>query len=247
VEAAESLGSSLDISTDRDSTRITMSVTRDHFAEAMDIPGRRSSRASTRPNQEAWQRETDRVKSLARTSAAWAASMALWNKLFEIPAAVHPYSRYDALARDLDTLRLEDCRAWHKREFSPKNAVFVVAGDVDPKEAKDQVTRALGAWSGEAPEMPSFTAPTPRGSVSVLLVDRPSSTQAEVYAATLAGTAEPRGLTCASRRRSWRRRRARLPHVRKALLVTHAGSGRSRCPWSALNTLSAGTQTAGPV
>lgn len=187
VEAAESLGSSLDISTDRDSTRITMSVTRDHFGEALDIVSAvvQKPRFDAAEFKKLKQRETDRVKSLARTSAAWAASMVLWNKLFEIPAAIHPYSRFDALARDLDTIRLDDCRAWHKREFSPKNAVFVISGDIDPKEAKEQVTRAFGAWSGEAPEAPVFTAPAPPAAVSVLLVDRPSSTQAEVYVATL--------------------------------------------------------------
>lgn len=187
LEAAESLGSSLDISTDRDSTRITMSVTRDHFAEALDIVAAvvLKPRFDAAEFKKLKQRETDRVKSLARTSAAWAASMVLWNKLFELPAGVHPYSHYDALARDLDTIRLDDCRGWHKREFSPKNAVFVIAGDIDAKDAKDQVSRALGAWSGEAPEPPSFTAPTPPGAVSVLLVDRPSSTQAEVYVGTL--------------------------------------------------------------
>lgn len=187
VEAAESLGSSLDISTDRDSTRITMSVTRDHFSEALDIVAAvvQKPRFDATEFKKLKQRETDRVTSLARTSAAWAASMVLWNKLFEIPAAVHPYSRYDALPRDLDTIRLEDCRAWHKREFSPKNAVFVVAGDLDAKDAKDQVARVLGTWSGDAPEPPSFTAPAPPGNISVHLVDRPSSTQAEVYVATL--------------------------------------------------------------
>jgi zinc protease len=187
LEAAESLGSTLDISTDRDSTRVTMSVTRDHFADALDIVGAVTLKPRFDPVEfkKLKQRETDRVKSLARTSAAWAASMVLWNKLFELPAAVHPYSRFDALAKDLDQLRLEDCRAWHKREFSPKNAVFVIAGDVDAKEAKDQVARALGAWTGDAPEPPTFTAPMPPGTISVQLVDRPSSPQAEVNVATL--------------------------------------------------------------
>jgi zinc protease len=187
VEAAESLGSSLDISTDRDSTRITMSVTRDHFSEALDIVAAvvQKPRFDATEFKKLKQRETDRVTSLARTSAGWVASMVLWNKLFELPAAVHPYSRYDALPRDLDTIRLEDCRAWHKREFSPKNAVFVIAGDLDPKDTRDQVARALGAWSGDAPEPPSFTAPAPPGAVTIHLVDRPSSPQAEVYVATL--------------------------------------------------------------
>jgi zinc protease len=187
LEAAESLGSSLDVLTDRDSTRITMAVTRDHFAEALDIVGAvaQKPRFDAGEFKKLKQRESDRVKSLARTSAGWIASMVLWSKLYELPSAVHPYSRFDALAKDIDALKLEDCRAWHKREFSPKNTVLVVVGDVDPKDTAEQAKRVFGAWSGEASESPAFTAPMPPGGGSVYLVDRPSSPQAEVYVATL--------------------------------------------------------------
>jgi predicted Zn-dependent peptidase len=187
VEAAESLGSSLDVSTDRDSTRITMAVTRDHFAEALDIVGAvaQKPRFDAGEFKKLKERESDRVKSLARTSAGWIASMMLWSKLYELPSAVHPYSHFDALPKDIDALKLEDCRAWHKREFSPGNTVLVIVGDVDPKGTSEQVQRVFGAWKGAAPESPAFTAPMPPGAVSVYLVDRPSSPQAEVYVATL--------------------------------------------------------------
>jgi predicted Zn-dependent peptidase len=164
-----------------------MSVTRDHLAEALDIVGAvaQKPRFDATEFNKLKQRESDRVKSLARTSAGWAASMVLWSKLYELPSAVHPYSRYDALPRDIDAIRLEDCRAWHKREFSPKNALLVLSGDVDPEEASEQAKRTFGAWTGQAPEAPSFTAPLSPGAIAVYLVDRPSSPQAEVYVATL--------------------------------------------------------------
>jgi predicted Zn-dependent peptidase len=187
LDAAESLGSSLDISTDRDSTRITLSVTKDHFGAALDV----LAAVATKPRLDATEftklrrREHDRVASAARTSAGWAASMVLYRELFELPTGVHPYSHYDATPAQIDAIRLEDCRAWYKREFSPKNAVLVVSGDIDGKAAQAEAQRAFGAWRGEAPEPPTFTTPVGPSALSIFLVDRPESPQAEVYVATL--------------------------------------------------------------
>jgi len=187
LDAAESLGSSLDVLTDRDSTRITMAVTKDHLGEALDI----LAAVAVKPRfdaaefQKLKRREIDRVSSLSRTNASWAASMVLYRELFQLPSGVHPYSRFDANPKQLEAIGLADCRGWHKRQVTPKNAFIVVAGDVEPKGAEQEVERAFGSWSGERPEAPSLTAPMPPSALTIFLVDRPSSPQAEVYVATL--------------------------------------------------------------
>lgn len=187
LDAAESLGSSLDVTTDRDSTRVTMAVTSDHFAAALDV----LAAVVTKPRFDASEftklkrREMDRVTSLTKTSASWVSSMVLYRELYAAPTGVHPYSRYDSTAHDIDGLTLQDCRAWHRREVTPKNSFLVVAGDVDPKTAGEEARRAFGAWKGDAPEAPAFNAPFPPKALSIHLVDRPSSPQAEVYLATL--------------------------------------------------------------
>ncbi|HVW26051.1 MAG TPA: pitrilysin family protein [Polyangiaceae bacterium] len=187
LDAAESLGSSLDVLTDRDSTRITMAVTKDHLGEALDL----LAAVAVKPRfdaaefQKLKRREIDRVSSLSRTSAGWVANMVLYRELFQLPAGVHPYSRFDAMPKQIEALRLEDCRAWHKREVTPKNAFIVVAGDVDQKSAGQEVERAFAGWAGERPETPAVTAALPPNALSIFLVDRPSSPQAEVYVATL--------------------------------------------------------------
>ncbi|HEX3596175.1 MAG TPA: pitrilysin family protein [Polyangiaceae bacterium] len=187
LDAAESLGSSLDVLTDRDSTRITMAVTKDHLAEALDI----LAAVAVKPRfdaaefQKLKRREIDRVSSLSRTSAGWAANMVLYRELFQLPAGVHPYSRFDATPKQLESLSLADCNGWHKRQATPKNSFIVIAGDVDQKVSSQEVERAFGTWSGERPEAAALTAPVPPGALSIFLVDRPSSPQAEVYVATL--------------------------------------------------------------
>ncbi len=188
LDAAESLGSDLDVTTDRDSTRITMAVTKDHFPEAMDI----LAAVALKPRfdfgefQKLKRREMDRVSSLARTSGGWVASMVLYRELFDLPTSVHPYSRYDATAKEIDGIRLADCKDWHKRQFTAKNAFLVLAGDVDEKTASDEAKRAFGTWSGDAPDAPVFAPPLPRPPAPVVfLVDRPASPQADVFVATL--------------------------------------------------------------
>ena len=187
LDAAESLGSSLDVTTDRDSTRITMAVTKDHIGEALDILAAvvGKPRFDAAEFQKLKRREIDRVSSLSRTSAGWIASMVLYRELFQLPSGVHPYSRFDTTPKQVEALGLADCRNWHKREVTPKNAFLVVAGDVDPKSIGQDVERAFGAWSGERPEAPAMTAPLPPNALSLFLVDRPQSPQAEVYVATL--------------------------------------------------------------
>jgi len=187
VDAAESLGGSLDVTTDRDSTRISMAVTKDHFSEAMDIV----AAVATKPRFDATEfqklkrREIDRVSSLARTNAGWVASMVLYREMYNLPTGVHPYSRYDSMPKELEALTLASCKAWHKKQFTAKNAFLVVAGDVDHETAIKEARRTLGAWDGEAPDQPEFAPPLAPPTLSVFLVDRPSSPQAEVYVATL--------------------------------------------------------------
>lgn len=187
LDAVAALGSSLDVSTDRDSTRITLAVTRDHLSPAMDL----LAAVATAPRLDAGEfqklkkRELDRVSSLGRSSAGWVASMVLYRELYELPTGVHPYSHFDATTKDLGALSLADCRKWVTREVTPKNSFLVVAGDVDAQTAAEETKRAFGKWKGEKPDAPTFAEPLGQKALEIFLVDRPASPQAEVYVGTL--------------------------------------------------------------
>jgi zinc protease len=45
----------------------------------------------------------------------------------------------------LDSITLEDARAWVKKYYRPENCTIVIAGDVDPK----MVTKLLGTWPAQ--------------------------------------------------------------------------------------------------
>jgi predicted Zn-dependent peptidase len=184
---SESLGSQISVLTDRDSTKIQMSVLRDHFEDAMEIIAAVASRPRLDYGEFAKlkRREMDRVQSLGRANASWAASKVLYRELYELPTAQHPYSRFDSTADQIDKILLEDCRKWHRSEVTPKNAFLVVTGDVSVDQVAATSKKTLGAWKGDRPQKPSFARPLPAEGIELFLVDRPDSPQAEIYVATL--------------------------------------------------------------
>ena len=187
AERAESLGASLDVVTDRDATRITMAVTTADLDAALDLIGAVAQQPRFAPIEfdKLKQRELERVRSAAKASAGWAASMVLYRELFELPTAVHPYAHYDAKPSELTKLTLESCRRWHRTNVTPGNATLIVAGDVDAATAEAAAKRVFSGWKGQKPNAQSYNSPLPAETRTVWLVDRPHSAQSQVYVAGL--------------------------------------------------------------
>jgi predicted Zn-dependent peptidase len=187
LERAESLGADLNVLTDRDSTRLSLGVTTGDLDPALDI----LAAMATKPRFDAKEfgklrtREVEGARALAKSRASFAASMILYRELFDLPTAIHPYSRYAALPEDLAKLTLADCKAWHKSHMTPKNAVLIAAGDVDIDALAKAAERAFGSWQGEKPESPRFSEPMPEAERHLYLVDRPGSGQAQVMVGRL--------------------------------------------------------------
>jgi predicted Zn-dependent peptidase len=187
LEHAESLGADLSVLTDRDSTRISIGVTTGDLEPALDI----LSAVAMKPRFDATEfgklrtREVESASSAAKSSAGYAAAMILYRELFEVPTMIHPYSRFRALPADLQKLTLADCKAWHKANMTPKNAILVAAGDVDPDAFAKAAERAFAGWQGEKPEAPRFSEPMPEAERHLYLVDRPGSGQAQVMVGRL--------------------------------------------------------------
>ena len=113
--------------------------------------------------------------------------MVLYRDLFALPADHHPYATFDATAADVQKLTVEECRAFHKRFYVPKNAFVVIAGDTTPEAAKMAAEKAFGAMRTAA-SRPLMAYPDPyaaRGRLKVTLVDRPKSSQSDVYVGEL--------------------------------------------------------------
>jgi predicted Zn-dependent peptidase len=186
----ESLGSSLSITTGFDSTVLGLAVTKPHVGEAMDVLG--ALVAAPRFNAQEFtklkRREVERTTDRARTSGAWAASMALYRSLYAVPSGDHPYRNVDATPSALQQLTVEDCRKFHKTWYVPKNVFVVVAGDITPEQSKAAVERAFGQFRGGEPPTLKFPEPTPPAGLALTVVDRPKSSQSNVYVGMLGPT-----------------------------------------------------------
>jgi predicted Zn-dependent peptidase len=187
VERAEGLGRTVSVATDRDATTISIGVTKGDLDAALEILAALVMKPRFLPVEfnKLKTREIDRVKSSALSDPRWLASMALYRELFELPTSVHPYARYDALPAELEAITLADTKRWHSTHVTPENAALFVAGDVDVATVEQAVTRALGAWKGKAPEKQSFNTPHSAGALELFVVDRPGSTQSQVYVGVL--------------------------------------------------------------
>lgn len=187
LDRVESLGASLSVITARDSTTVTLAVTREHLQTALGILSDVVQKPAFAPAEysKLKRREMDRTQSLAHSDPGWAASMVLYRELFELPTGSHPYATYDATSKQIERVMLPDCRAWYAKHVTPANAVLVVAGDVNTAEVQGLAQSAFGKWSGKAPPDETFFRPLQPSGVELYLVDRPGSTQAEIFVATL--------------------------------------------------------------
>ena len=187
AQRAESLGASVDVVTDRDTTRITMAVTTADLDAALDLIGAVAQKPRFAPIEfdKLKQRELERVRNAAKASAGWAASMVLYRELFDLPTAVHPYAHYDAKPSDLSKLTLASCRRWYQTNVTPANATLVIAGDVDSATAEAATKRVFAGWKGTKPNVQAYNSPVPPESRTVWLVDRPHSAQSQIYVAGL--------------------------------------------------------------
>ncbi len=186
-ETVDALGTNLDITVNRDSSRWSLSVTSDRLAPALEVLAAlvQAPHFDATEYTKLRQRELERVSSLGRTSGAWMAQMWLQRQLFRLPIGVHPYGSFDVLSTELERLDMSQCREWFKRYVVPQNARLVVVGDVKQDFVQKEIERTFGHWKGT--EAPAFnpTEPEDSNKFEIFVVDRPSSTQSDIYLALL--------------------------------------------------------------
>ena len=125
--------------------------------------------------------------------------------------AGHPYSHSPiGSMADLEAASLEDVKTWFRSYYGPNNAVLVLAGDIDAREARPMVEKYFGKIP-RGPEtvtpainIPTLSAPktdTLKDTVAATLIYRawsgpglndPESTALEVGASVLGGLASSR-------------------------------------------------------
>jgi predicted Zn-dependent peptidase len=186
-ETSSRLRADLSIETSFDATTVGLAVTPDHLGEALDLLGAVVQRPQLSPAdlEKLKAREASRLAGAARTQSAWSAKTMLFRDLFSLPSEHHPYATWSATPAEIERLTVADCRAFHRRFFVPRNTFVVVAGDATPEAARALVQKAFGSFHGAEPPAISFTDPMPPEARKITIVDRPQSSQSEVFVGAL--------------------------------------------------------------
>ncbi|HVM36772.1 MAG TPA: pitrilysin family protein [Sphingomicrobium sp.] len=95
----------------------------------------------------------------------------------------HPYrhSTIGSMA-DLDAASLADVKQWFIDKYGPNNAVLVLAGDINPAEARPLVERYFGAIpSGPVNNPAQADVPTLAAPKSIVMKDRVAATQIQKH------------------------------------------------------------------
>lgn len=91
----------------------------------------------------------------------------------------HPYGKLPT-PESLKRIQRRDVVEFHHGHFRPGNALFVVAGDVDPDEIVARLERHFSGWAPGTVRGPTYFVPPDRGRREIVLVHKPGSVQAVI-------------------------------------------------------------------
>jgi zinc protease len=73
----------------------------------------------------------------------------------QIAYAGHPYSRpEDGYPETIQAIQKADLVEFHRQHYGPKGMVLAIAGGIDPAQAIDKATQALGDWENAGQPLP---------------------------------------------------------------------------------------------
>ncbi|HET9004031.1 MAG TPA: pitrilysin family protein, partial [Gemmatimonadaceae bacterium] len=90
-----------------------------------------------------------------------------------------PYGRAASPA-SVQAITRDDIVAFHRGRVKPRGALLVVAGDIDLATATRLATAAFKGWTGAPAAVPALGTPKAPTKTKIILVDRPSSVQANI-------------------------------------------------------------------
>jgi zinc protease len=95
----------------------------------------------------------------------------------------HPYSVISPTLESIDRCSRDAFVEFHKKNFIPNNAVFIVVGDVQVEEVVTRLESLFSTWEKGTPLPADFPAPPVRTGRSAYVVDRPGSAQSNIVIA----------------------------------------------------------------
>jgi zinc protease len=179
--AVESLGAELGAGVDEDATYYGLSAPTEVLPRCLDLLADVAT-APVFPPAEVQRLRRREIASLAHDldEPAVVADRAMLQATY----GDHPYGHPpEGRVRDLGAIRRGDVTAFHARRYRPSTALLVLVGSMDADEALALVRRRFAGWRAPDGALEPL-APTAPPRTSVLVVDKPDVTQAQVRIAS---------------------------------------------------------------
>ncbi|HEX7051065.1 MAG TPA: pitrilysin family protein [Longimicrobiales bacterium] len=91
----------------------------------------------------------------------------------------HPYG-VAPTPESVRAIQQADLRVFHQAHYRPEDALFVVAGDVDPDDIIARLDRRFADWAPGAAPRPAWPEPPARSAREIILIHKPGSVQAVI-------------------------------------------------------------------
>jgi zinc protease len=177
-EELRSIGGSLFLGTDADSTSMTASGLSEFstrlFALMSDVAQHPSF-----PENEVKLAKDNTIQSIrgARANPGFLVNERFQKAVF----GNHPYGFVLPDEKSINALTREDLRGFVASYFIPNTSHLIVVGDIDPVKTFAEIEKAFGSWkSGTAPPADNPAVPT-RDKRQIYFVNRPGSIQSAIY------------------------------------------------------------------
>ena len=181
ADAIEFLGANLSTTSSFDFSAVRMSVPVSKLADALPLMSDVALRPAF-PVAELERMRKERLTGLLQARDNVAALIQL-----AFPRIVYgPTHRYGTSANGLpatiESLTVDDLKAFYRAHFRPDNATLLVVGDLTPAAALPMLEKAFGAWQSEG--MAALVAEVPiapqLGKRQIYLVDKPEAAQSQI-------------------------------------------------------------------
>ncbi len=91
----------------------------------------------------------------------------------------HPYGEFVSIA-SIESVTLDDVKAFYADYFAPENAYLVLIGDLDLKTAKKLVNANFKGWKTKLQKAPSFVEAENLDQPTINFIDMPNAVQSEI-------------------------------------------------------------------
>jgi predicted Zn-dependent peptidase len=177
-EELRSIGGSLSLGSDSDSTSIFASSLSEFSTRLFDLISDVAQHSSFPENELKLAKEN----SIQQIRAGRADPGFLANERFQKAVfGSHPYSFVVPDEKSIAAITQADLKAFVANFYRPNNAHLIVVGDIEPEKALAEIEKAFGSWKSGAALPEENPALPKRDKRQIYFVNRPGSIQSAIY------------------------------------------------------------------